>query len=261
MTKPKATKPTPAASQDEAAFLVAQEQRIEQGIARGNYQTAHVAEAFARRTFAETPLGDVARAIKQAGDAVSSGDLSGLEHILTGQIVALNGVFVDCAMRAQGNMGQYLNAAESYMRLALKAQAQCARTAEVLGNLRAGPTIFAKQANVTTGPQQVNNSNFESTVRTRARTRKKRRSQQTNYWKTQPMSSSKGWSPERRQRQREAIQRWRPWEQSTGPRTLEGKAKAASNSLVHGLDTAQQREFMRGVRTFLRKQRQTLKEL
>ncbi|MDE2130760.1 MAG: hypothetical protein KGJ74_13995 [Betaproteobacteria bacterium] len=170
MTKPKATKPTPAASQDEAAFLVAQEQRIEQGIARagaiarGNYQTAHVAEAFARRTFAETPLGDVARAIKQAGDAVSSGDLSGLEHILTGQIVALNGVFVDCAMRAQGNMGQYLNAAESYMRLALKAQAQCARTAEVLGNLRAGPTIFAKQANVTTGPQQVNNGNFESST-------------------------------------------------------------------------------------------------
>ena len=163
MTKPKAIKPPPAASQEEAAFLAAQEQRIEQGIARagaiarGNYQTAHVAEAFARRTFAETPLGDVARAIKQAGDAVSSGDLSGLEHILTGQIVALNGVFVDCAMRAQGNMGQYLNAAESYMRLALKAQAQCARTAEVLGNLRAGPTIFAKQANVTTGPQQVNN--------------------------------------------------------------------------------------------------------
>lgn len=156
--------PAVARSRDEeAAFLAAQEQRIEQGIARagaiarGNYQTAHVAEAFARRTFAETPLGDVARAIKQAGDAVSSGDLSGLEHILTGQIVALNGVFVDCAMRAQGNMGQYLSAAESYMRLALKAQAQCARTAEVLGNLRAGPTIFAKQANVTTGPQQVNN--------------------------------------------------------------------------------------------------------
>ncbi len=160
MTKPKATKPD---GQEEAAFLVAQEQRIEQGIARagaiarGNHQTALVAETFGRRVFAETPLGDVALAIKQAGDAVAAGDLSGIEHILTGQIVALHGVFVDCAMRAQGNMGQYLSAAESYMRLALKAQAQCARTAEVVGNLSAGPTIFAKQANVTTGPQQVNN--------------------------------------------------------------------------------------------------------
>ena len=33
-----------------------------------------------------------------------------------------------------------------------------------------------------------------------------------------------GWSAERRQRQREAIQRWKPWEQSTGPRTREGKS-------------------------------------
>ena len=75
------------------------------------------------------------------------------------------------------------------------------------------------------------------------------------------MNSSKGWSLERRQRQRQAIQRWKPWEQSTGPRTPEGKATAARNSLVHGLETAQQREFMRGVRTILRKQRQALKEL
>ena len=72
---------------------------------------------------------------------------------------------------------------------------------------------------------------------------------------------SEGWTQERRQRQREAIQRWKPWEQSTGPRTPEGKATAARNSLVHGLDTAQQREFMRGVRAFLGKQRQVLKEL
>ena len=72
------------------------------------------------------------------------------------------------------------------------------------------------------------------------------------------MSSSNGWSPERRQRQREAIHQWKPWEQSTGPRTPEGKATAARNSLVHGLDTAQQREFMRRVRAFLRKHRHGL---
>ena len=52
---------------------------------------------------------------------------------------------------------------------------------------------------------------------------------------------------------------WRPWEQSTGPRTPEGKASAAIESLW--LDTAEQREFMRGVRSFLRKQRQVLKRL
>lgn len=36
--------------------------------------------------------------------------------------------------------------------------------------------------------------------------------------------AARTWTPEQRQRQREAIQRWKPWEQSTGPKTEEGKA-------------------------------------
>ena len=59
------------------------------------------------------------------------------------------------------------------------------------------------------------------------------------------MSSNNGWSPERRQRQREAIQRWKPWEQSTGPRTPEGKAKAASKSTQHGLFDAEHWALLR----------------
>jgi hypothetical protein len=42
------------------------------------------------------------------------------------------------------------------------------------------------------------------------------------------------WTPERRQRQREAIQRWKPWQQSTGPRSPEGKARAARNAWTGG---------------------------
>ncbi len=162
LKKPEPAKDCPSPG-EEAAFLVMQERRIEEAknraasIVRGNYQSAQVAETFGRSVFAETPLYDVALSIKHAGDAVAAGDMSGIEHILTGQIVALNNMFADCAMRAQENLGGYLNAAETYMRVALRAQSQCTRTAEVLGNLRAGPTIFAKQANVTTGPQQVNN--------------------------------------------------------------------------------------------------------
>ena len=44
------------------------------------------------------------------------------------------------------------------------------------------------------------------------------------------MATSSAWSPERRARQAAAIQRWRPWEKSTGPRTVEGKAKSSRNA-------------------------------
>lgn len=171
MTKPKASKPNApgtvvAQSHEDAAALIATmtpEERAEasrrraSAIVNGTYTSAHVSEVFGRRVFSETSLQDVVLALSNAGKEVASGDTSRIERLLTGQIVALNNIFADCAMRSHGNMGEYMAATETYMRLALKAQAQCARTAEVLGNLRAGPTIFAKQANIANGPQQVNN--------------------------------------------------------------------------------------------------------
>ena len=73
--------------------------------------------------------------------------------------------------------------------------------------------------------------------------------------------SRKGWSPERRQRQREAIQKWKPWDKSTGPKTKEGKTKAAANSHKHGLYDAHSRDLMRALNAHLREQRQMLKRL
>ena len=77
--------------------------------------------------------------------------------ILSAQIVTLNTVFTELTRRAGAHLGKSIDVVETYLRLAMKAQAQTARTVEVLGNLRAGPTAFAKQANFATGPQQVNN--------------------------------------------------------------------------------------------------------
>ena len=42
-------------------------------------------------------------------------------------------------------------------RLAVKAQNQCRMTLETLANIKNAPAVFAKQANIAHGPQQVNN--------------------------------------------------------------------------------------------------------
>ena len=69
-----------------------------------------------------------------------------------------------------------------------------------------------------------------------------------------------GWTPERRARQAEAIKRWRPWEQSTGPRTDAGKAAAAANGAKAWLHSGA-RATLRELRRVLREQRQALREL
>ena len=43
------------------------------------------------------------------------------------------------------------------MRMALWVQAQCRATLETLATIKNPPVVFAKQANMTTGPMQVNN--------------------------------------------------------------------------------------------------------
>lgn len=43
------------------------------------------------------------------------------------------------------------------------------------------------------------------------------------------------WTEEQRQRQSELIQKWRPWEKSTGPKTLAGKNISCQNGWKNGL--------------------------
>ena len=51
-----------------------------------------------------------------------------------------------------------------------------------------------------------------------------------------------GWSMERRRKQSELIREWKPWEQSTGPKSSEGKARVATNAWRGG-HRAQMREL------------------
>lgn len=133
------------------------EQQIAKIAAAGLVENAATVQDFSKATLGEIGITEAFHALRDRADAMSRGDLSGAEAMLTAQASSLNAIFAEMARRAAANMGEYLGATETYLRLALKAQAQCRATLETLATIKAGPVVIARQANIAHGPQQVNN--------------------------------------------------------------------------------------------------------
>ncbi|WP_224790004.1 hypothetical protein [Pseudomonas fluorescens] len=112
---------------------------------------------------------------------------------------------------------------------------------QTLAELKAPKQVaFVKQANI--GNQvQVNNG----TQAKPSRTRKTKKLQNELL----AVGHDERLAPERRARQAELIRQWRPWEQSTGPRSAEGKAVASRNAWTGGI-----RPLLRGLAQELREQ-------
>jgi hypothetical protein len=119
---------------------------------------AAIAGWMTQGTFGATGIGDLVGVMRDSVAAAKSGDLGEYEGILGAQAHALNCIFLEMTRRAALNMGEYLPAAETYMRLALKAQSQARTTVEALAEIKnPRPVAFVRQANIANGPQQVNN--------------------------------------------------------------------------------------------------------
>lgn len=92
------------------------------------------------------------------GARVAAGDLTRAEEMLSTHAHTLDVLFNRLVLVAHRNT-QSLPVFESCLRLAFRAQAQCRATIETLALVKNPPTgaVFAKQANIAHGPQQVNN--------------------------------------------------------------------------------------------------------
>jgi len=105
----------------------------------------------------ELEVTDLMGELRKAADEVSGGDLSRVEKMLAHQALALDAIFNNMAQRSARQ--ETFKGIEVLMRLALKAQAQSRATVEALAEIKnPRPVQFVKQANMTTGPQQVNNA-------------------------------------------------------------------------------------------------------
>lgn len=118
---------------------------------------ASLVRQFGQGTFGELDLTETAKELARQTGEIRHGNLGMAESMLAGQAQSLNAIFAELARRAGANMGEHPLAFERYMRLALKAQGQCRATLETLAAIKNPPVVYARQANIAHGPQQVNN--------------------------------------------------------------------------------------------------------
>lgn len=159
------------------------EQTLADGAVAGLIPNVIATAQYLAPTYGALGLTECLAALHATAGRVQGGDLSHAEAMLQAQSVALNAVFTSLAKRSAES--DYMDHVERFLRLALKAQSQCRANIETLALLKNPPSaVFAKQANIAHGPQQVNNGPA-STSRTReSETGQSRLLQRARRWRT-----------------------------------------------------------------------------
>jgi hypothetical protein len=119
---------------------------------------------FARGSTGLVDLDKLVEVMTANAQRVKNGDMRDVEAILVSQATVLNSLFAELVRRSSVNFsGQYFDAGERYLKMAYKAQNQCRMTLETLSTIKNPPVVYAKQANIAHGPQQVNNGPASAT--------------------------------------------------------------------------------------------------
>ena len=152
------TKPTPKGRMVDELAPAAEPDKAEamaKMAVRPSINAAAVMVAYTK-PLGEQDVGALAEVLQQNMKAMFTGDLHRAEAMLFGQAHALQAIFMNLARRSTAQ--EHMKNAETYLRLALKAQSQCRATLETLATIKNPPVVFARQANINNGgQQQVNN--------------------------------------------------------------------------------------------------------
>lgn len=162
-------------SKDSLTVTVNSDKEAEMAVVKARLHPV-VTAAWTIRQFdtplAENSLDAVVQELSRHVEDVKAGTLNRPEAILVTQAQTLDVIFNWFARQAGANVRANRDAAEVYMRLALKAQTQCRATLETLAEIKAPkPVNFIKQANVghsvqvnNAAQQQVNNASSPNAV-------------------------------------------------------------------------------------------------
>jgi hypothetical protein len=142
------------------AEIDSREQLIADAAAGPIITNAIVLGQFIKGTVGEIQVDAITAALAKSAVRVHDKNFTQVEGILSSQAFVLNTMFGDLSRRSVNNLDAgYLEAGAMYLKLALKAQNQCRMTLETLSNsnIKNPPVVYARQANISSGPQQVNN--------------------------------------------------------------------------------------------------------
>jgi hypothetical protein len=132
---------------------------LAQAVLGQNLRHGHVASVFAGSLInanGETlDVMECAKVVQQRATDAKKGDLTFVSAMLASQAVSLDTVFTELARRAAMNMGQYVEATDRFMRLALKAQAASRATLEALARVHQPREQTVRHVHVERGGQAV----------------------------------------------------------------------------------------------------------
>jgi hypothetical protein len=126
---------------------------------------ASIAMAYGSQLFGDQLQPNIVEMTGALADQLAKtdqGDTTAVSRMLAAQAVSLDAIFTELARRSFNNMGQYMDASERYMRLALKAQSASRSTLEALARLHQPREQTVKHVHINDGGQAVVADHFHT---------------------------------------------------------------------------------------------------